>query len=372
MSRRRSRLRTGFSTGTAAAAAAQGALLVALGADPPQRVEVALPEDGELGVALASAQALPRGGARAVVIKDAGDDPDVTHGAAIVAEVSRPHKAAGERIEIKGGPGVGRITRPGLPLKVGEPAINPVPRQMIRDALRRAWQQAGPGGALAVEVTISAPAGERLARRTLNPRLGIVGGISILGTTGLVKPFSHEAYTATIESGLSVARAAGQSEAVFSTGGKSEKRARALRPDLPELAFVQIADYFAHALEQAAGQGFKRVGVVSFAGKAIKQAQGLAITHARYAPLKLRVLADWLAAAGAGQELCGQVAAANTARHALDLLREAGALHLLEGVGRRLLAAMRRFGGIHLDLWAMILDYDGEVLFRGSLPGEGA
>lgn len=362
MSARR-RLRTGFSTGAAAAAAAKAALLTLLGRPPAGRTSIPLPGGDRLAITLESCQRLPGGRARAVVIKDAGDDPDVTNGAAIAATVELT--AGGGGVEIAGGAGVGVVTRPGLPVAVGEAAINPVPRAMIAAALHEAWTLIGHGGPLAARATISVARGQELARRTLNPRLGIVGGISILGTSGLVRPMSHEAYTATIESALSVAAAAGLTEVVLATGGRSEKRAMALRPDLPAQAFVQIADFFGFALERAAALGFTVVGLVSYFGKAVKQAQGLICTHAHRADLDLAPLAQWLAAAGAPPELCAQVATANTARHALEMLAAAGRSELAAVVGPRLLRAARGLMGPGPGLWAAVLDAEGGLLYRG-------
>ncbi|MFZ5586769.1 MAG: cobalt-precorrin-5B (C(1))-methyltransferase CbiD [Thermodesulfobacteriota bacterium] len=365
MSARR-RLRTGFSTGSAAAAAAKAALLTMLGRPPAGRVSIPLPGGDRLGVGLESCQRLTGGRARAVVIKDAGDDPDVTNGAAIAATLER---MPGGGVAIAGGSGVGVVTRPGLPVAVGEAAINPVPRAMIAAALAEAWALVGDGRALHARATISVARGQELARRTLNPRLGIVGGISILGTSGLVRPMSHEAYTATIESALSVAMAAGLTEVVLATGGRSEKRAMAIRPDLPAQAFVQIADFFGFALERAAALGFAVVGLVSYFGKAVKQAQGLICTHAHRADMDLAPLAQWLAAAGAPPELCAQVAAANTARHALEMLIAAGRSELAAVVGPRLIEAARGLMGPGPGLWAAVLDAEGGLLYRGHQEG---
>ena len=371
----RRQLRTGFSTGSAAAAAAKAALVHLLSGNPPARVSIPLPSGARLEITISQSLIPASGQAQATVIKDAGDDPDVTHGAAIQALVRlvSPPSATPPGVAFTGGPGVGRVTRPGLPVAVGEPAINPVPRVMIEHALQEAWLELGTSGLpLAAQVEISVPEGQRLARRTLNPRLGIEGGISILGTTGLVKPFSHEAYTATIDSALAVARAAGEREVVFTTGGRSEKRAQALRPDLSPLCFVQIADFFGHALRQAKAQGFGLVGVVCYFGKAIKQAQGLECTHAHRAPLELMRLAGWLEEAGMDQGLCQAVLAANTARHALEILTQAGHLDLVELVGRRLLHSMALWAGSGPGLWVMILDYEGQVIFRGRRQEKAA
>ena len=278
--RPRKELRQGFATGTAAAAAAQGALYELLVRPCPDRVEVPLPGGGSLSIPLHRHE---RHGTRgeAVVIKDAGDDPDVTNRAEIGARVWRLESpGAGEDMTLLGGEGVGRVTKPGLPVAVGEPAINPVPRRMIRRGLRQVWDKFCPGEPLRLRVEIFVPRGEELARHTLNPRLGIVGGISILGTTGLVKPFSHQAYRATIASSLRVAQAAGLTHIGFSTGGKSEEHLKALMPELPEEALVQMGDYVRFALKVAGHMGFSEITAAAFFGKALKIAQGFGHTHA--------------------------------------------------------------------------------------------
>jgi cobalt-precorrin-5B (C1)-methyltransferase len=365
-------LRLGFSTGTAATAAATAALSLVLDGRPPESVPVELPGGQVLDIAVHQAQYISGRSAWASVIKDGGDDPDVTHRAEINARVSILESLDQEpEIIIQGGVGVGRVTRPGLPVAVGEPAINPVPRRMIRQALTELWRKQGrPPQALRLEVEISVPRGKEMARHTFNPRLGIVGGISIIGTHGLVKPFSHEGYTGSIDSALSVAAASGLREVVLTTGGKSEKLARRLRPDLPEQAFIQIADFFAHALEQAVKAKMDDIGLVCFFGKAVKQAMGLAYTHAHKATLDHGRLAGWFTEAGAGPALIDQVRTANTARHVLEILTQAGRRDLVPLVGERMLRSAREFAGPGPDLWAYILDFDGQTLFRGERKAE--
>ena len=339
--RPRKELRQGFATGTAAAAAAQGALYELLGRPCPDRVEVTLPGGGSLSIPL---NRHGRHGARgeAVVVKDAGDDPDVTNGAEIGARVWHLEApGAGEDITLLGGEGVGRVTKPGLPVAVGEPAINPVPRRMIRRALRQVWDELCPGEPLRLRVEIFVPRGEELARHTLNPRLGIVGGISILGTTGLVKPFSHQAYRATIASSLRVARAAGLKHIGFSTGGKSEEHLKALLPALPEEALVQMGDYVRFALKVAAHMGFSEITAAAFFGKAVKIAQGFGHTHASRGLADLKELGRWTLDLTGDAALAQAVAGANTARQTLELLTAAGAGEVVAGVGDRMLAALR-------------------------------
>ena len=363
-------LRTGFSTGTAASAASGAALVYLLTGQALKAIDVDLPDGTKFAVAIKTVEKLPDGGVRATVIKDAGDDPDVTHGAVISAKVCRLDSPGGnDDIVIAGGSGVGKVTRPGLPVPVGEPAINPVPRTMIETAIRRAWKESGESGPVRVETVIEVAGGDKLALRTLNPRLGIKDGISILGTSGLVKPFSHEAYTATIDSALDVVQAAGIDEIVLTTGGKSEKFAMSMRPDLPEAAFIQMADFFHYALTQGKERPLRRIGVVSFFGKAVKQAQGLKYTHAHKAVMDLKTLADWLAEAGADSEMTSLVAEANTARHALEILREHKALDLTSIVGKRMLETVRDFAGPNPDVWVAVLDNDGRILWQGEGGG---
>jgi len=368
--RPRKELRQGFATGTAAAAAALGALYELLGRPCPETVEAPLPGGGSLSIAV---QRHGRDGHRgeAVVVKDAGDDPDVTHGAEIGARVwRREPPAAGEAITLAGGEGVGRVTKPGLPVAVGEPAINPVPRRMIRQGLRQVWDEICPGEPLGLGVEIFVPRGEELARHTLNPRLGIVGGISILGTTGLVKPFSHQAYRATIAASLRVARAAGLSHIAFSTGGKSEGYLQAQLPGLAQEAFVQMGDYVRFALKVAAGMGFAEITAGAFFGKALKMAQGFGHTHASKGLADLKELGRRTRELTGDATLAGAVAGANTARQALEILSAAGAGGVVAQVGAGMLAALRDYAGPGPGLTAVMFDFDGSPLWRGESPGE--
>jgi cobalt-precorrin-5B (C1)-methyltransferase len=360
-------LRTGFSTGTAAAAAAKAALLELLGLPCPPVLDIRLPVGGTtLAVPLLSHGGLGTRG-EALVVKDGGDDPDVTHGARIGARVGWANgTGTGEVINFTGGQGVGRVTKPGLPVAVGEPAINPVPRRMLRRALREVWESAGRSKPLRVSVEIFAPQGEELARHTLNPRLGILGGISILGTTGLVRPYSHAAWRATIAASLKVARAQGRREVVFTTGGKSEAAMRHLFPHLPAECFVLMGDYLRFSLKAAANLGFTGVTVAAFFGKAVKMAQGFRQTHASRGLADLKELGRWVRSAGGPDDLAQAVAQANTARHALELLQASRAEVVVAEAGRRLLAALRA----HLDagsrLTAVILDFSGLPLWQGE------
>lgn len=359
-------LRSGFSTGTAAAAAAQGALYELLGLPCPSQVEVSLPGGGSLTIPVARHDRAGSFG-EAVVIKDAGDDPDVTHGAEIGVRLGwAPGPGTGELLEIGGGPGVGRVTKPGLPVAVGEPAVNPVPRRMLHQAVAGVWKAHGNGRPLRLRLEIFVPQGEELARHTLNPRLGIVGGISILGTTGLVRPYSHAAWRATIVTALKVARAQGWRQVVFTTGGRSEAALRALRPELPPECLVLMGDYVRFALRAAAHLGFRQVTVGAFVGKAVKIAQGFGQTHASRGLIDFAALGQWVGRATGNPELAREAARANTARQVLEMVPPAAKEALAAEVGRRLLAALRGYAGPEVCLTAIILDLEGRPLWRGE------
>jgi cobalt-precorrin-5B (C1)-methyltransferase len=238
------KLRTGFTTGTAAAAATKGALRYLLEGNIPSRVMIELLTGDKIAIPIHRCERIAEEQAKCTVIKDAGDDPDVTHKAEIGAEVKllKPDSKYHNNIYISGGAGVGKITKPGLEMPPGEPAINPGPRKMINQAITETLAQHDLQRAVTVEVFV--PRGAEIAKKTLNARLGILGGISILGTTGLVRPMSHDAFIATIKSGLSVARASGNSKVVLTTGRRSERYAQQRWPLLAEEAFIQIGDFF--------------------------------------------------------------------------------------------------------------------------------
>lgn len=356
-------LRSGFTTGTAATAAAQAALERLLGGRMPGIARIVLPTGQRLKIAVHACRSVDHRTAVCSVIKDAGDDPDVTHGAEVGARVTWRKSAGPSSVVIRGGVGVGVVTKAGLEVAVGQSAINPGPQAMIRRAVLQVLADHGLQGKVEVEVFV--PKGEALARRTLNARLGIAGGISILGTTGIVRPLSHEAYTATIRAALSVARAAGLKKVVLTTGRRSERYARQCWPRLPEEAFVQIGDYFAAALEMAADHDFDGVILAVFFGKAVKMAQGIPHTHARSADLTMEKLADWTLALSSDPLLAGQVAGANTARHVFDLIK-ADCPALIEKVGREIVRTATAFGGDKLAVDGMIFGFDGVVWFDST------
>jgi cobalt-precorrin-5B (C1)-methyltransferase len=363
-------LREGFTTGTAAAGAAKAAALLLLGGQAPDTVDTPLPGGGRL--VLPVAEAVLRGEtALAVVVKDGGDDPDATHGARLGCRVTRVAGKPGQ-VTVEGGPGVGRVTLPGLPVAVGQPAINPAPLAQIQAAVAEAAAQAGYAGALAVVVEVEG--GEAMARKTMNPRLGIVGGISILGVSGIVRPFSHQAFKASIAEALDVARALGHDTVGLASGRRSEALLARERPDLPETARVEAADFFAFSLNQAARRGFAHILWATFGGKLVKMAQGLANTHAHRGETDFAGLAERCRQAGWPEAAARAVAGANTARHAFELAPDPGAKAALAGVlVRQALAVMTRFAGPGPRLELLVFDFDGNLLSRlaSAPPGSG-
>ncbi len=372
MTRPQKGLKYGFSTGTAATAAAAAALHELLVLPCPDPVHVTLPGGRVLSVPLHSHR-LGKDFGEATVIKDGGDDPDVTHGAEIGARVRFIAGNAEDGIRFMAGPGVGTFTKPGLPLPPGEPAINPVPRRMITQALVRILKKHAPKGPFRLEVEIFVPRGEELARETLNPRLGILGGISILGTSGIVRPFSHGAWRATIHAALKVARAMGNERIVLVTGTTSDAAARSLFPSLPEEAFIQMGDHVRFSLTWTARLGFSHVTVVAFVGKALKIAQGLGQTHARFGPPDLALLAFWVEELCGRRDLASEVARSATARGAFEILeKETCAGEVLERLGTRLLKAVRSYLGPASGLDAVILHHTGRVLWKGADRSKGS
>lgn len=371
--KKRRKLRTGFTTGTAAAAAAKAAVEILLGNPVPPAVDIRLLTGDQLTIPIRGCH-IEGDHAVCTVIKDAGDDPDVTHRALIGARAGLlPDRASlcpplSDPVVITGGEGVGTVTKPGLEIPPGEPAINPGPRRMIREAITDVL--AGRFANRTVTVEIFVPEGKRLALKTLNARLGILGGLSILGTTGLVKPLSHGAYIATIRSAMNVARASGGNGVVMTTGRRSERFAQNRWPELPEEAFIQIGDYFEMSCAHAARSGFQRATLAVFFGKAVKMAQGVPHTHAAKSRMTLERLALWTSEICEDPGIAQRVATANTARHALEILRPHHTA-VITRVGREMLGWAGRFSGKSLSLQGVIFDYDGSILFDAGTPENG-
>jgi cobalt-precorrin-5B (C1)-methyltransferase len=412
-------LRSGWTTGTCSAAAAKAATSALLSGRPAQQVEVALPgKDGQwtqrVTFPVERCEEVKPGAWQAVVVKDAGDDPDVTHGAHLTATVSwREGKGpgagairlAGGGIELEGGEGVGVVTKPGLGLEIGGPAINPVPRAMIERAVSEALEagageegrrllgsngdraadasgDAGGGGSADTDtgddnrvllVVISVPGGEVMARKTTNRRLGILGGISILGTTGIVRPFSTASWRASVEQAVAVLGAQAESTEgalpplVLCTGGRTEKGAMALLPGLPEVCFVEVGDFTGAALRKAVEHAVTDVVFVGMIGKLTKLAAGVLMTHYTRSAVDTDVLADITRRATGDDALAARVGAANTARHAYEVWQESG---VLDACGRvlcdQVADVLQRFAEGQLTARAALVDFTGRTLVAAS------
>lgn len=279
-------LRRGWTTGACATAAVKAALIRLWGAKTLQEVTITLPRGEVPTFALAQQDEGP-GWAEAGIIKDAGDDPDVTHGALIVARVS----AGGPGVRFFAGEGVGMVTKPGLPIAVGEPAINPIPRQMMEAVLAELAQAYGRKPD--IDITLSIPGGVALAVHTWNKRLGIIGGLSVLGTTGIVRPFSCSAWIASIHRGIDVARATGLSHVAACTGATSEAALQA-HYDLPDHAMLDMGDFAGGLLKYLRRQPLERLSIGGGIGKLTKLAQGASDLHSRRSQVNFDLLADWL------------------------------------------------------------------------------
>jgi cobalt-precorrin-5B (C1)-methyltransferase len=346
-------LRTGWTTGACSAAAAKAATAALRTGVPQSTVEIGLPGGRRVGFVVASCT-VTETRAAAVVVKDAGDDPDVTHGAHLTATVSW---RAEPGVELDGGVGVGVVTKPGLGLEVGGPAINPVPRQMIAESVTEPLD----GEPRGVRVVISVPDGEKMARKTTNARLGILGGISILGTTGIVRPFSTASWRASVEQAVSVMAAQGEQTLVLCTGGRTERGAMALLPYLPEVCFVEVGDFTGAALRRAVEHGLHRVVFVGMAGKLTKLAQGILMTHYTRSKVDTGLLGRLTREVTGDDALASTVDGANTARHAYELWESAGVLRECgDELCARVADVLARFGEQRLQSEVAMVDFSGQ------------
>jgi cobalt-precorrin-5B (C1)-methyltransferase len=360
---RRSGLRTGFTTGTCASAAAKAAAIGLATGTVPDEIEIGLPNGTRVTFPVGNAGPVASGGpAEAFVVKDAGDDPDCTDKAHMTASVTWLDTGAGKELhELAGGPGIGTITKPGIGLAVGAPAINPVPRRMILAALAEVAGLAGsPGGGRPVRVAFSVPGGEAMAAKTTNERLGILGGISILGTSGIVRPFSTDAYRASVVQQVDVAAAQGETTMVLCTGARSEKAAIATYPDLDEVCFVEVGDFTGIALRRCATAGIRAVKVVAMAGKITKLADGVMMTHFHRSAVDTQLLKRVAEETGAPPEAVSAATETATARHFFEVCVAAGAIAPLERLCQLAVSTCRVHVSEQLSVEVLMVDFEGE------------
>jgi cobalt-precorrin-5B (C1)-methyltransferase len=352
-------LRRGWTTGACATAAARAAFeALVTGEAPPDPVEIALPSGQRVAFALAE---FGQGEdcATAAVVKDAGDDPDVTHGALVRACVRRGASGAG--VSFRAGAGVGTVTRPGLPLPPGEPAINPVPRAMMRAAIAEAAEKLGVTPDAEIEISI--PGGEELAKHTLNGRLGIFGGLSILGTTGIVTPFSCAAWIDSIHRGVDVARAIGLNHIAATTGSTSEAAVQRLY-DLPDTALIEMGDFVGGLIKYLRSHPVARVTIGGGFAKMTKLAQGRLDLHSARSTPDLAALARRAQEAGAPAALIARIVVANSALDALETAQAAG-FDLAAPVAREAWGtAARALNDPTVELEIVVFDRSGNVLAR--------
>ncbi len=373
--RNRQGTRTGYTTGSNASAAAKAATIALLTSQWPETVTITLPIGGTATMKPVECE-LTGQAAYCCMVKDAGDDPDVTHGALICAEVKHTSSPG---LSLEGGEGVGRVTLPGLGLEVGGPAINPVPRRQIQDNVTDGIGEARPDEMDYLEkqglaITISVPEGVELAQKTLNARLGIIGGISILGTTGKVFPYSTAAWRASVIQAVEVAAKNSTEKVVMATGGRSERFAMQLFPELSEVAFVELSIFTGDALKTCVAHGVQSAVFVGMIGKMVKTAQGHMTTHVAGNQVDFEFLAQVCRASDAPADLVEAVAKANTGRHFLELCQEMDYMLPVQRVVDLALASCRDFvsnQGGKMELDVILVDFNGTVLAR-TKGGQGS
>nr|WP_281372085.1 cobalt-precorrin-5B (C(1))-methyltransferase [Modestobacter versicolor] len=351
-------LRHGWTTGACATAATTAAYTALLTGEFPDPVQIDLPNDRHPAFALAQEQLGARE-ATVGIVKDAGDDPDVTHGAVVSARVELGEPGSGVRF--RAGEGVGTVTKPGLPLAVGEPAINPVPRRLMTEHVAAVAERFGGTGDVLVEVSVEN--GAELARKTWNPRLGILGGLSILGTTGVVVPYSCSSWIDSIRRGIDVARAAGHAHVAGCTGSTSERTVQQLY-GLPEDALLDMGDFAGAVLKYLRRHPVPRLTVAGGIGKLAKLAEGHLDLHSGRSQVSFAALADLVAGAGGSAELVAGVRQANTA---LDALQQSQAAGL--PLGDLVAAGARRTAegvllGAPVEVDVVVIDRAGTVVGR--------
>jgi cobalt-precorrin-5B (C1)-methyltransferase len=352
--------RTGYSTGACATAATKGALLALLHEQPVSEVEITLPLGQPVRFSIVQCEIGPTE-ATCGVIKDAGDDPDVTHGATIRATVSFLETPGAVLLEA--GEGVGRVTQPGLGLPVGAPDITRVPRKMMTEVVEElAAAQLRERG---VKVVLSVPGGEEMAKKTELIRLGVIGGIGILGTTGIVRPYSTAAFRAGI--GIAVASAAtrGYRHLVVTTGGMSEKFARRWI-DLPEGAFIQMGDFVGYTLQEGVKRKIERVTISGMIGKLSKMAKGKMMTHAAGSDIDTLFLSQIAGECGARAEVLAAIQGANTARQVAEIVQAEGIASFFDRLAGKVCEACRRHVKGELEIECLLTDFEGNVIGRGS------
>ncbi|HYJ03341.1 MAG TPA: cobalt-precorrin-5B (C(1))-methyltransferase [Nitrososphaeraceae archaeon] len=361
--RKKGLLRTGYSTGTSASAATKAALLSLIFSQTHNTVEVILPKGKIAKLKIAWIKYSQNNqSVTSSVIKDGGDDPDVTHGAEICSTVTFTNEKG--QIEIDGGLGVGRVTRPGLGLEIGQAAINPVPKQMIEQVvLDIAKSILGDKG---IKVIVSVPKGIELAKKTDNPRLGIVGGISILGTTGIVFPYSTASFAASIRQGLDVAISLGTTVVVLTTGGRSEDYIKNIYKSLPEYAFVQMGDFSGYTIKQCSNRNLKKIIIAGFIGKLTKMAMGIKQTHVRGSHISMDYLANLASICVNSESIINDIKKANTARHVSEIIIQNNIQNFFDLICKQVYIEMYNHSNKSMEIEVIMFSFEGKII--GKYP----
>lgn len=355
---KKEKLRTGYTTGTCATAAAKAGLLSIINQTKIESVNVKLPKGSFIKIPIQSCQ-FEKNNSTCSAIKDGGDDPDVTHGAEIIVELSLTNNL--NEIEIDGGEGVGIVTKPGLGLELNKAAINPVPKKMIKENLKEVLDKhlLKKG----IKVIISVPKGKELGPKTDNPRIGILNGISILGTSGIVIPFSTASYAASIRQNLDVSIAMGNDIVVLTTGGRSEDFAKKI-VSLPEHCFIQMGDFSGYTIQQCARKNIKKAYVVGFIGKLAKMAAGVKQTHVKGSKVDMNFLAELAKKCNADKKTVESIKKANTARHVSEIVIENNVKGFFDEICNETYHHMRKHSEDKVPLDVILFDFDGNILAR--------
>jgi len=357
-------LRSGLTTGTCATACCVAASELLFAGQAPRRVSVTLPKGREVSLDIQSCEVVGDA-VRAATIKDAGDDPDVTHGATVFVELRR----AGESgVRFRAGPGVGTVTRPGLALAVGEPAINETPRRMMREHLERQAQRFGYAGGF--EVSVGVVDGEALAQKTMNPRLGILGGLSILGTTGIVRPYSCAAWIASIHQGIDVAGANGIDHIAATTGNTSEAAIKA-HYGMDEIALIEMGDFAGAVLKHLKKVPIDRLSICGGFGKLTKLANGHMDLNSRASSIDFTQMAELARQLGADDALVEKILAANTSMEVLEICR-AARIDIADLICARARAAAARVVPPQVDVEIWAIDRNGAFIGHAGFEHGGA
>src|SRR5919205_3071376 len=356
--KRRGTLKTGYTTGTSATAATKAALLSLISGKAADNVFVTLPKGGMAKLGIAWTKIEKNGSSTSAVIKNAGDDPDITHGAEICSTVSFTDRVG--KITIDGGIGVGRVTKPGLGLEIGKAAINQVPMKMIEQAvIDVAAKKLNNRG---INAIISVPRGEELSKKTDNPRLGIIGGISILGTTGIVLPYSTASFAASIRQSLDVAVAMGTDTVVLTTGGRSEDFAKNLfGKSLPDHSFVQMGDFAGYAIKQCVNKKIHGAIIAGFIGKITKMAMGIKQTHVRGSHVDMEFMAKVAAECSSSSRVIAEIKRANTARHVSEIINKNNISGFFNILCKKVYEQMHEYSKGELKLEVIMFGFDGQV-----------